>query len=241
MVASQREGTTWSICMSGCVSNFLPVRVSVCVCPPRLHTHVETLMSHDSPPHHSGSGPGRGSPDADCSQGAVCGHEHPLHANRPRLPPAQRRDGRGEQLQPAVTLLPPHLVGPPHRPPADGSQHFPGQQVSVASPWLHVTAASLAFSILTSSGVTPCRISPAEWSEPGAEGQNFTLLHSFWYITGALTLQGKAEVQVTCSVCAYGWTYGRQSSPSRSAQGRLPLALSSLEVDLYSDPCSHQH
>ncbi|CAJ1055157.1 probable glutamate receptor isoform X2 [Xyrichtys novacula] len=34
------------------------------------------------------------------------------------------------------------------------------------------------------------RISPSEWSEPDKEQQNFTLLHSFWYITGALTLQG---------------------------------------------------
>ncbi|CAL8368594.1 unnamed protein product [Lota lota] len=33
------------------------------------------------------------------------------------------------------------------------------------------------------------RISPREW-EPETEGQNFTLVHSFWYITGALTLQG---------------------------------------------------
>ena len=35
------------------------------------------------------------------------------------------------------------------------------------------------------------RISPREW-EPEAEGQSFTLVHSFWYITGALTLQGNA-------------------------------------------------
>ncbi|XP_037335283.2 glutamate receptor U1 [Pungitius pungitius] len=34
------------------------------------------------------------------------------------------------------------------------------------------------------------RISPAEWAEPDTEEHNFTLLHSFWYITGALTLQG---------------------------------------------------
>lgn len=34
------------------------------------------------------------------------------------------------------------------------------------------------------------RISPSEWSEPDTEQQSFTLLHSFWYITGALTLQG---------------------------------------------------
>lgn len=34
------------------------------------------------------------------------------------------------------------------------------------------------------------RISPSEWAEPGTGSQNFTLLHSFWYITGALTLQG---------------------------------------------------
>ncbi|KAM3872212.1 putative glutamate receptor [Diretmus argenteus] len=34
------------------------------------------------------------------------------------------------------------------------------------------------------------RISPSEWAEPETEEQSFTLLHSFWYITGALTLQG---------------------------------------------------
>ncbi|XP_051282353.1 probable glutamate receptor [Dicentrarchus labrax] len=34
------------------------------------------------------------------------------------------------------------------------------------------------------------RISPAEWAEPETEEHNFTLVHSFWYITGALTLQG---------------------------------------------------
>ncbi|XP_070695619.1 probable glutamate receptor [Pempheris klunzingeri] len=34
------------------------------------------------------------------------------------------------------------------------------------------------------------RISPTEWAEPDTEQHSFTLLHSFWYITGALTLQG---------------------------------------------------
>ncbi|XP_065817661.1 probable glutamate receptor [Labrus bergylta] len=34
------------------------------------------------------------------------------------------------------------------------------------------------------------RISPCEWSETDSEQHSFTLLHSFWYITGALTLQG---------------------------------------------------
>lgn len=34
------------------------------------------------------------------------------------------------------------------------------------------------------------RISPMELSEPGTDEHSFTLLHSFWYITGALTLQG---------------------------------------------------
>ncbi|CAL8323674.1 unnamed protein product [Merluccius merluccius] len=33
------------------------------------------------------------------------------------------------------------------------------------------------------------RISPQEW-EPDTESRSFTLVHSFWYITGALTLQG---------------------------------------------------
>uniref|UniRef100_A0A3Q1I0M6 Si:ch211-251b21.1 n=1 Tax=Acanthochromis polyacanthus TaxID=80966 RepID=A0A3Q1I0M6_9TELE len=35
-----------------------------------------------------------------------------------------------------------------------------------------------------------CRISPTEWAEPDTDEHSFTLLHSFWYITGALTLQG---------------------------------------------------
>lgn len=34
------------------------------------------------------------------------------------------------------------------------------------------------------------RMSPSEWAEPDREQQSFTLLHSFWYITGALALQG---------------------------------------------------
>ncbi|XP_061591562.1 probable glutamate receptor [Cololabis saira] len=34
------------------------------------------------------------------------------------------------------------------------------------------------------------RISPSEWAEPEKDEHSFTLLHSFWYITGALTLQG---------------------------------------------------
>ncbi|XP_029995736.1 glutamate receptor U1 [Sphaeramia orbicularis] len=34
------------------------------------------------------------------------------------------------------------------------------------------------------------RISPSEWAEPDSEQHSFTLFHSFWYITGALTLQG---------------------------------------------------
>lgn len=34
------------------------------------------------------------------------------------------------------------------------------------------------------------RLSPSEWAEPEKEQHTFTLLHSFWYITGALTLQG---------------------------------------------------
>ncbi|XP_072305451.1 glutamate receptor U1-like [Eucyclogobius newberryi] len=34
------------------------------------------------------------------------------------------------------------------------------------------------------------RMSPTEWVEPDKDEQTFTLLYSFWYITGALTLQG---------------------------------------------------
>lgn len=38
--------------------------------------------------------------------------------------------------------------------------------------------------------VLPIRISPTEWVEPEKDERSFTLLHSFWYTTGALTLQG---------------------------------------------------
>lgn len=34
------------------------------------------------------------------------------------------------------------------------------------------------------------RMSPSEWAEPDKEQHTFSLLHCFWYITGALTLQG---------------------------------------------------
>ncbi|XP_029012947.1 probable glutamate receptor [Betta splendens] len=34
------------------------------------------------------------------------------------------------------------------------------------------------------------RISPTEWAEPDTEGHTFTLLHSFWWVLAALTLQG---------------------------------------------------
>nr|XP_015824185.2 probable glutamate receptor [Nothobranchius furzeri] len=34
------------------------------------------------------------------------------------------------------------------------------------------------------------RISPTEWAEPEKDEHSFTLLHSLWYITGALALQG---------------------------------------------------
>ncbi|XP_049610023.1 probable glutamate receptor [Syngnathus scovelli] len=34
------------------------------------------------------------------------------------------------------------------------------------------------------------RISPTEWAEPDTDQHQFTLLHSYWYIIGALTLQG---------------------------------------------------
>ncbi|XP_072522624.1 probable glutamate receptor [Salminus brasiliensis] len=34
------------------------------------------------------------------------------------------------------------------------------------------------------------RVSPCEWSQPESEQNHFTLLHSLWYIAGALSLQG---------------------------------------------------
>lgn len=36
------------------------------------------------------------------------------------------------------------------------------------------------------------RISPSEWTEPDNDHHGFTLSHSFWYLMGALTLQGNA-------------------------------------------------
>jgi len=54
------------------------------------------------------------------------------------------------------------------------------------------------------------RISPTEWAEPGTEDYNFTLLHSFWYITGALTLQGAGphpKALSGCVVSAIWWLF----------------------------------
>ncbi|CAL8277872.1 unnamed protein product [Boreogadus saida] len=53
------------------------------------------------------------------------------------------------------------------------------------------------------------RISPREW-EPESEGQSFTLVHSFWYITGALTLQGAGPHPKSVSgrlVSAVWWVF----------------------------------
>lgn len=47
----------------------------------------------------------------------------------------------------------------------------------------------------TTRHVSPPRISPMEWADPEADEHSFTLLHSFWYITGALTLQGNTGHQ----------------------------------------------
>lgn len=55
------------------------------------------------------------------------------------------------------------------------------------------------------------RISPCEWSEMDSEQHSFTLLHSFWYITGALTLQGAGPHPKALSgriVSAIWWIFG---------------------------------
>uniref|UniRef100_A0A667WIC2 Glutamate receptor n=1 Tax=Myripristis murdjan TaxID=586833 RepID=A0A667WIC2_9TELE len=48
----------------------------------------------------------------------------------------------------------------------------------------------IAFLLTGLSIFLVARISPTEWAEPETEEHAFTLMHSFWYITGALTLQG---------------------------------------------------
>lgn len=60
----------------------------------------------------------------------------------------------------------------------------------------------------------PClpRISPTEWAEPDTEEHSFTLLHSYWYITGALTLQGNPAT--------------RSTEPPAQKQTLLPLVSS---------------
>lgn len=42
-----------------------------------------------------------------------------------------------------------------------------------------------------------CRLSPCEWSQPETEQNTFSFLHSLWYTAGALTLQGKHQLQQT--------------------------------------------
>ncbi|XP_030578764.1 glutamate receptor U1 [Archocentrus centrarchus] len=54
------------------------------------------------------------------------------------------------------------------------------------------------------------RISPSEWAEPDTDEHRFTLLHSFWYITGALTLQGAGphpKALSGCVVSAIWWLF----------------------------------
>ncbi|KAM6976460.1 putative glutamate receptor [Aplochiton taeniatus] len=55
------------------------------------------------------------------------------------------------------------------------------------------------------------RISPGEWAEPDIEQHSFSLCHCFWYITGALTLQGAGPHPKSVSgriVGAIWWVFG---------------------------------
>uniref|UniRef100_H3CKF2 Glutamate receptor n=1 Tax=Tetraodon nigroviridis TaxID=99883 RepID=H3CKF2_TETNG len=68
----------------------------------------------------------------------------------------------------------------------------PGSSFGVMSPfsrdvWIGVFVAFLltAFCMFLIG-----RISPSEWVEPDTDDHSFTLSHSLWYLTGALTLQG---------------------------------------------------
>ncbi|KAK6308526.1 hypothetical protein J4Q44_G00217970 [Coregonus suidteri] len=54
------------------------------------------------------------------------------------------------------------------------------------------------------------RISPCEWADPETNEHSFTLLHSFWYITGALTLQGAGPHPKGLSgrvISAFWWVF----------------------------------
>ncbi|KAM9785911.1 putative glutamate receptor [Neosynchiropus ocellatus] len=76
------------------------------------------------------------------------------------------------------------------------------------------------------------RISPCEWTEPDSEQQRFTLVHSFWYITGALTLQGAGPHPKALSgrvVSAVWWLF---------AVLLLACYVASLSSQLNSD---HKH
>ncbi|KAJ8017177.1 hypothetical protein DPEC_G00015040 [Dallia pectoralis] len=53
--------------------------------------------------------------------------------------------------------------------------------------WVGVVVAFLVTGLCIS---LVARISPSEWAEPETEDHSLTLMHSFWYLTGVMTLQG---------------------------------------------------
>lgn len=88
------------------------------------------LNHYDCLSYHSGGWSRSGTADPHCSQGTVCGHDHPLHANRTWLHPFQRLGPWKKHLQLAVTFLHGHVDWYPHCIPANWSLHIPGWQVS---------------------------------------------------------------------------------------------------------------
>lgn len=88
------------------------------------------MNNYDCLSCHSGGWLGSGTTDPHCSQGTICGHDHPLHANRTWLHPSQRLGCWRKHLQLTVTFLRGHVDWHPHCIPANWSLPILGWQVS---------------------------------------------------------------------------------------------------------------